>query len=537
MPFTARGIRFTCSSLPDANPGRAANRARCQVGTSVKPHVIRALTVTPGDVRRFPWQHGSPKLLLVVPLLFWLLIEAASAARASASIATVDARPAPPRSGLVAKKAAARAAIVDIDEALESIGTPMPVRIRLMDGVVLTGVITAWSREGGVMGSFGYRRWSTMRPTEVERLFTRFMDRDAATDWVALGQVMLMHPAGAGLAESAFRRARAIDPDAEGAIEAAHRDAAERARAAEEGDPDRLRLDDPEARLWPVTFWRPMSPDEQKAAVAILREDATTMLTIAGIAPTAPVESDRFMVYGSLPRIELARIALRLERALDRLVEALGADADPPQPWGKILVFLADDRDAFRGLQQRVFLQLDRPDITAMMHAVGGKTAIVALIGPGGDDLMARLAANAGHALMHRYISPVRLPPWANTGVARWLAAQSVPEFPELVMRRRMALRFVREGGNVLRLLTSAYGDPGWPGPDVVGPTFGRSGIGPSVGRIFVELMLKDRPEGFARWVAAVKRGDEWQPALAQEFGVPLRRFVSIGSRWYLTND
>ncbi|HMN95469.1 MAG TPA: hypothetical protein PKC43_04570 [Phycisphaerales bacterium] len=435
-----------------------------------------------------------------------------------------------PSSGAASATSPDETAFVPIDP-------PMAVRVQLLDGVTLAGVISSWSRLGGVVGNFGYRRWNELRPTDAQTLFIRLMDRSQASEWVALGRMLLMHPSGGGLAESAFRRARLLDPNIEPSIEATQREVADRARAGRDAAVDRLRADDPEGRQWPPTPWPRLSDAELVQAATLLRADARTMLTLAGIEPMAPVESERLMVFGSLPRVEQARLAVAVERALDQLIGALGARSAPPQPWGKIVVFLVDDRAAFARLQQRVFFQLDRPDVTAMAHSVGPRTAIVALVGPGGDDLLVRVAGQAAHALMHRYISPVRLPPWANMGLALWTAAKAAPRFPELAARRAAALAFVRGGGDVARILESGYADPGWPGPPLDGATLGRSGVGPSVGRLFVELMLKDRPDGFADWVIAVKNGTPWPEALTAKFGVTPPRFLATALRWFRTND
>lgn len=408
---------------------------------------------------------------------------------------------------------------------LRALVAPRAVRFRLADGVAITGMLTAWSEEG-MLGSFGYRRWTDLRPTDLSDLRSRLMDREDAGAWVALGRTLLGTPGGAGLAEQAFRKARQLDPMIGTEVDDARREAAAAPSASPDPDVGRLRLDEPESRLWQPTPWKPMSSPERDAAVEILRQDADAVLSLARLPAVPPVESDHFIVYWDAPREEVARLALRLERTMELVSKALTSGGGPaPSFWGKALVLVANDRDGFRRLQQRVFFQLDRPDRSAMCHCIGAKVVLVALAGPRGDDLASRLSRELAFGLLHRHISPVRLPPWANEGFAEVVAARSAPEYFEIEARRRAGLRFLREGGDLAALFAATYSDPAWPGPPI-GNAGGVVPAGPPIGRLAVELMLRDRPAAFAEWVAAVKRGEEWQAALPKHFGATPAKLV-----------
>ncbi len=424
---------------------------------------------------------------------------------------------------------------------LRPLPAPRGVRVRLADGVTITGVITSWS-DNGLLGSFGLRRWTDIRPTDTNSLFRRLMDQSNPDHWLALGRVLLLSPGGAGLGESAFRRARGIDRGVEGRIAAIRKEVAQ-TLAGPGPAPDRLRVDSPESRPWPATPWRPLSINERNAAVKIHREDAAALLSLAGLDPLdlEPIESDRLLVYSDCDRTEAARLTVRLEQTIDQFDRLFTGPPGTPitgssvvaEFWGKAVVIVTADRAAFRQLQQRVFLQLDRPEVTTMLHPIGAKTIIVAFTGGAGGDLEARLTRSLVHALLHRTISPVRLPPWANEGLAEIFAARAAPDLLSLGIRRRSALEFIRAGGDVWRLVNSGYSDPGWPGPNAPDG----EPVGPGVGRLIVDLMIKDRPAAFVEWVGAVKRGDDWRGALERRFGVSLRRLVETAVGFHRFND
>jgi hypothetical protein len=418
------------------------------------------------------------------------------------------------------------AAHQEIDRCLRELQSPRGVRFRLADGAPINGVLTAWSDEG-LLGSFGYRRWADLRPTDARDLFMSLVDRRDPTAWVRLGAILLSTSGGAGLAEQAFRRARALDPGVAELIEEARSAAAERiAAAAQSPDVQRLRLDEPESRPWSGTPWPVLRPAERDVAVEVLKEDVAAVLSLAGMQQVRPVESDRLLLYWDAPREQAAQLAIQLERSISWLEKLLSA-SDQQQSgwggfWGKAVIVVAPDRASFKRLQERVFLQVDRPQRTAMGHCIGAKVVVVAFAGARGDDLLARLARELAFGVLHRHISATRLPPWANEGLAEMAAAHVAPDHGALDMRRRAALRALRSGVDVSALCSAAYGDPAWPGPPGGShPDF--APIGPAIGRLALELLFQGREAALSAWVADVKdvkRGADWRESLRRHAGV-----------------
>lgn len=405
---------------------------------------------------------------------------------------------------------------IDEQDALRQLAAPMGVRLRLADGATIAGVVTAWS-DRGLVGSFGYRRWADVRPAEARELYLRLMDRSDPEAWVRMGGMLLRTKGGAGLAEQAFRRARAMAPEVGELVAQAREAAAEDRAQAPATDTGRLRLDEPESRSWSATPWRALSVAERDAAVEILKEDAAAVLSLAGLGQMRPVESDRLLLYWNAPRDQVAQLAIQLERTIEWLSRLLAIDGRRPEFWGKALVIVVDDRAEFRRLQQRVFLQADRPDRTAMCHCIGEKVVVAALSGGRGDDLLARLAREMTFGVLHRHISPRRLPPWANEGLAELAAFAATRDHYPLEARRRSALRALREGLDVASVLGASYGDPAWPGP----PGESRSDappVGPALGALALQILEVGRPSPFAAWVADVKRGEDWRESFGRRY-------------------
>jgi hypothetical protein len=234
---------------------------------------------------------------------------------------------------------------------------PRHVRFRLADGVQVSGELTLWDAEG-FDGSFGRRLWIELMPGDAWRLYLAVMDQKDAHQWVDLGRVLLVAEDGDVWAERAFRRALRLDASTLDEIRAA-RDAAHDAwRKREQLDrtieDQRLRTRTPEAGSFPTDPWPILSPAEQQAAVLTMEADAEQLLRPAGVQ-LKPVRTDRFLVYGDVRPLDVARLATRLEAISARLAGFLDVDADWSPFWGKAVAFYFRDHDRFRMVEADSF--------------------------------------------------------------------------------------------------------------------------------------------------------------------------------------
>ena len=428
---------------------------------------------------------------------------------------------------------ARRSAILAVLGALSAVGPlpePLHVRFRLPDGVWVSGDMSSWD-EDGFDGSFGRRAWTELMAEDVWRLYRRVIDADDVEQWVNLGRVLLASPQGEPWGERAFRRALRLDPSAAARIEAARREASEARRRREEREEvteaQRLRTLSPEAGPWPAEPWPSLTAEEQEAAVGRMQDEARGILGRAAMH-LEPMETDYFLVYSDLPPLEAARWATRLDTYYAGVGRILHRPEGENLFSGKAVVFLFRERDRFRLVEAESFDQLVPAGAVGICHPVGPKVFLSFHRDPSDEALAASLAHELVHGVLHRYLTPRRLPAWANEGFAEYVTAQVAGESTRTETRRRQGLAYIRGGGDMGTILSMTYDDRTWPG---------RAGIGYAVGSLLVELMIVQKPARFYAWVRAVKTGEDWEHALAKTYGVARDRLIETAVQYYNVND
>lgn len=418
--------------------------------------------------------------------------------------------------------------------AARAVDEPVNVAFRLRDGVQIRGELTAWSNEG-FDGTFGRRRWKELRESDAWRLYRSLIDENDATNWVTLGRTMLElsldQPRAASRADVAFRTAMRLDPDQTGAISAA-REAVEhlrrQRRAAEAAAAEaRLRTEHPEAQEWSARPWPPLDDTERADAIRAMGTLAGTILNRAGLALEAR-ETRFFLLYSDLDADETARWARELDVLYTRLAEQFELDTTENLFWGKAVVFIFADRDRFQLIEADSFGQLVNARTIALCHPIEEQVFINAYRAPDTDAFATALMRETVHGFMHRLRTPRRLPAWANEGLGGHFAAVLLGGSAVERERRERALEFIRGGGNVNAVLDLSFQDGSWPG---------RNAVGDAVGCLLVELMIRDRPEGFRRWVLAVKADKPWEQALIEDFGASRAALLDVFTQYYRVND
>jgi len=402
---------------------------------------------------------------------------------------------------------------------------PQFVRFQLRDGVEVAGEMTAWDVHG-IHGSFGQRSWLEFMPRDLWRLYVAVMDQNDPHQWVDLGRVLLSGPDGEHWARRAFHRAMRLDETVEARITSARAAAVETRRQRRElertAQEHRLATGSPEAVDWPAEPWPRMGPDEQEAALTELRSDVTQILRQGGLQVVA-LETDHFLVWAQLPSIDVARLAMRLESVYEHLAGMLGADRSGNRFWGKAVILHFADPDRLRLVEAESFGQLVSRETVGICHPVGAKVFINLAGDTDGEHFVAEAARQVVHAYMHRFGSPKRLPVWANQGLADY-ASTTVAPGGTAERRRREALEYIRTGGDLTAVFNAGWTDP-WP-PAAT-----------AVGALMIELMVNQRPDGFRRWVIAVKSGTNWQAALAEDYGVAQKQLLQTFRQYFRVND
>jgi hypothetical protein len=405
---------------------------------------------------------------------------------------------------------------------------PVEVRGRLATGASFTGKVERWDLQG-ITGAFGTRAWSDFVAADLRRIFTQLMDRKSAAQWLALAELLGGMPDGVKLAEDAYRQAKAAGAGSD-AIDAARARAKDALAARNERDrmerERRLQTDvageGAEAKPWPV-----LTDAEQAAACDTVREGARKALEVAGI-PFEPVETRYFVLCGDLPAAEMQRWARELDAMYARVGEVLGLPRDVNLFWGRCAILAFQKEDTFKLVEAAVFNHKAMPGLRGVCHMQGPRTTVSLFRGNDELQFAATLVHETTHAIMHRWATPQRLPDWANEGFAEWVARACVPRSGVDASRRPQGLAFFRGGGDATKVMALDGAAGTWPGDNA---------IGYSVGYLLVDLMIAEKPAGFAAWVKAVKGGKPWRDSLAADFGADPARLAAGAAAWYRTND
>ena len=414
----------------------------------------------------------------------------------------------------------------------QALDEPRAIRTQLANGTIVTGRMTAWDYDG-FEGSFGRQSWTQLRANDAWRLFRSVMNQQSADHWIALGKVMLQIDSGDDESEHAFAQALRLDAAAQPLIDQARaevqaiRDNAERERQALERQ--RLRTMDPEGIEWPADPWPEVSEEHRTAAMQAMRDAADSIMRDRALS-LQPVETPLALVYSDLPRADAARLALTLEKSYIELAKLLGLPTDVSQAVmpAPAVVFILQDRDRFELLEAGRFNQLVARDRRAVCHCEDDRVFIIACQDQDADAMAAELICQFIHGVMHRVVSPRRLPAWANEGIGWWIAHRLLTDSKSLPSMRQRGLISIRNGGSVAAAMQMNYADESFPGE-------GR--IGDAIGFLIVQLMIREKQREFVQWVRAIKLGKEWIPALREDYGVEPSTFPQTISQFYMVND
>ncbi len=408
------------------------------------------------------------------------------------------------------------------------------VAIRLMDdGRVTQVVVEKWDRVG-IHGAFGTHPWGALEYLSMKRTFQKFMDRSSGADWLMLGELQLERDdvRGDKESEASFVQALRRDPSLEAGIQAARsrgmeadrlRDEANRITAAET-----LREGLPEGVTWTAKPWPILSDAQQDDAVAEMKKDSQALLEEAGFENAQPVETEYFLVYSALAPRETASLVRQLDAMYSTVTKLLGIPEGLNLFWGKASIFICRTSDEFRLIEAQAFKNMVAPGVIGLCHQRGPKVFVNTFRSEDDLQFASTLVHETVHGIMHRFISPVRLPTWADEGFAEYVAGRSFQGSPVDSNRRPQGLHFIRNGGDLSAVIEMSYQDGTWPGDQAVGY---------AVGYLLCTTMIQENPRGFADWVRAVKAGKNWRQALEDEYGVSVDRLVRYVRQRHLTND
>jgi hypothetical protein len=405
------------------------------------------------------------------------------------------------------------------------------------DRTLVRGTLESWD-SSGLTGSFGTHPWERLDLASLRRIMLRLLDREAPEDWVLLGELQLRRDEAAAdhYAELAFKRARQLDPDSDRLVDAARKRVEEFKKLAAEAErlraAQRLNQGMPEGVAWVAAPWPVLTDAEQADALAELRVEARTILEDAGLPETEPIETNYFLVY----MVDSPASPKGVVRDLDQMYLKIASLLDLPETdgrpinlfWGKAVVIISGEEDQFRLIEAQAFRQMTAPGVVGLCHCLGPRVFVNTFRSPDDYRFASVLVHEAVHGMMHRYVTPRRLPTWANEGFADWVADDIVPGGTTDRQRRRQGLDFIRGNGRLPEVMNMSYEDGTWPGP---------AAVGYAASYLLVHQMIDQNRLGFADWVRAVKMGRDWREAMVEQYGASAERLAAHVREWHLVND
>lgn len=419
--------------------------------------------------------------------------------------------------------------------ATTTLAKPEAIRARLRDGTKLEGRATAFGADGFTFEERVKRGaeaaparailWSAVLPDDLESLAGKVLDARKPAELLLKAELLAV--AGRGkAADAAFERVLRADRALAGEVAAAKARARERLADAEHAE--RLRLHAAMSAAIPahpggMAPWPVLSRAEHEAAVEAMKRRAEEICATAGVRAT-PVETRYFLLYAATRPEAVAECARSLDAMYEKVLELFGIPAGLNLFWGKAVILLQPNQDTFRLVERAAFGQMTPPGVVGLCHQVGPQVFVNIFWSDDQDRFDSTLLHEAVHGIMHRYHSPARLPAWADEGLCEYIAAVSFGSSPVDRERRPQAIDFIRSGGDVAQIMRLNYQDGSWPGPGAVGY---------AVGYAVVELMIRQQPQRFGRWIRAVKGGKPWEQALAEDFGYTTDQFAATATEWY----
>ena len=408
------------------------------------------------------------------------------------------------------------------------------IAIRLIDdGRVSQVVVRKWDRVG-IHGDFGTHEWGGLEYSSLKRTFQKLMDRSSGADWMMLGELQLERDDSRGDkdSETSFAQALKRDPSLQPEVQAARERGLEadrlRAEAARIAAAESLRQGLPSGVKRTASPWPVLDDAQQAEAVAEMKKDSRALLDDAGFENARPVETEYFLVYSALPPRETASLVRQLDAMYRTVTDLLGIPSGLNLFWGKASVFICGTSDQFRLIEARAFGNMVAPGVIGLCHQRGPRVFVNTFRAEDDLQFASTLVHETVHGIIHRFISSVRLPTWADEGFAEYVAGRSFRGSPVDSNRRPQGLHFIRNGGDVFSVVEMSYEDGSWPGDQAVGY---------AVGYLLCTAMIEENPRGFADWVRAVKAGKDWRKAMAEQYGVSVDRLVEYVRRRHLTND
>ncbi len=249
-------------------------------------------------------------------------------------------------------------------------------------------------------------------------------------------------------------------------------------------------------------FWGQLTDDQQAGAVAELKKFAAASAEQLK-HPLHLQETRLFLFYSDLPVNEATRDVLLLERMYGKLAELFGLEKGRNLWRGKALVCVFAKIEDYR-LYERLCENTDPGGSFGMTDCFGDGLVHMAFYRSPDDLQFAHLLVHESvHGFLHRYRSPVRVPAWANEGLADDLASELVPDARRAKWVGKLARAGLEQHGNSVGDIFTARHIDGWQYP---------------IAESICALMIRENRRGYLDFINGIKDGQDWEKSLKANF-------------------
>ena len=304
-------------------------------------------------------------------------------------------------------------------------------------------------------------------------------------------------------------------------------DGAETVADAQKSAPEGLSVTSAEAKSWMSTPWPALDAAGHKSAEVLVNKALASVLPVIATQEEAhkPLRTRFLLLHGQLPRTDLLRVGTTLDRTVQQL-HTLMARPDDERPFaGRLGLALLSSRDEFVLTLADALSTYARPSTAAVLQVEGHCSIVIANARAPRGLLDHQLDRTVTHAYLHALHSPIRLPAWANEGLATAVAWSRAA--PGGGRGRATAIAEVRDGLDLGQLLDKGYEDGSWNANE---QDEARAGL-------LMERLVLKRPAQLREWILAIKKGASWREAFLAHFDDSPEAMAAWVAQYFKVND
>jgi hypothetical protein len=355
-------------------------------------------------------------------------------------------------------------------------------------------------------------KWLELTPQSAFVLRSRVIDREKASDWLALGE-MGWSMGARDQARTALARAVKLDPSLKGRANEILATAAGSAVAAQPSKPSTT----PAPTTRP-SYYIASTPEQDAAAIERAQQFSAAVADKLEITFTE-LQTPHFIVFTDWDPREFDFIKSNVEAAYAAVARQFEVPAKENIFVGKLPIFMFGRQEDFQTFSAEFHEMAPTPTLLGYYAEYGNGRGHMAMWKPNvaaarGNLRQAErqwayvLTHEFAHAFIARYHSHRPIPRWLNEGLAEVIAQRQFPDPQRRIQARQQALARYD--------FTFLFDDDNMPGGEFY-----------PVMHTMTEMLLVQDPRRFLEMFRAIKDGMEGQAALTKFYGVDHEQLIA----------